>query len=81
MTYKPTSKQVTFVLPNDFSKAEIVFTKSTRRLDNVSFRVEPTSKPTHSVSTEVLEKGQWLAQLVWSQGKSRFCSEQLIEIS
>jgi hypothetical protein len=80
MLYKPNSQQVTFVLPNDFTKAEIIFTKPNKRLDNVSFRVETKSSPIHSVSTRILEKGQWLAQLVWSQGKARFCSEQLIEI-
>jgi hypothetical protein len=81
MTYKPNSQQVTFVLPIYFTKAEIVFRKSSKSLENISFRIVPTSKPIHAVSTKILEKGQWLAQLIWSEGRSQFCSEKLIEIS
>jgi hypothetical protein len=80
MTYKPNSQQVTFVLPIYFTKAEIIFTKSARSLDHISFRVAPNSKAMHAVSTEILEKGQWLAQLIWSEGRSQFCSEKVIEI-
>ncbi|WAC13324.1 hypothetical protein [Dyadobacter pollutisoli] len=81
MTYQPNSQQVTFVLPMYFTKAEIVFSKSSKSLENFSFKIAPTSKPIHAISTEILEKGQWLAQLIWSQGKSQFCSEQVIDIN
>lgn len=81
MTYKPSSQQVSFVLPIYFTKAEIIFTKSAQNLENISFRIAPNSKPIHVVSTEILEKGQWLAQLIWSEGRSQFCKEKLIEVN
>ncbi|CAG5017893.1 hypothetical protein DYBT9275_05868 [Dyadobacter sp. CECT 9275] len=81
MTYQPNSQQVTFVLPMYFTKAEIVFSKSSTSLENISFKVNPSNKPVYAISTKILEKGQWLAQLIWSQGKSQYCSEQVIDIN
>jgi hypothetical protein len=81
MTYKPNSQKVTFVLPIYFTKAEMVFSKSSRNREDISIKISPSNKPFHAISTEILDKGQWLAQLIWSQGKSRFCSEQVIDIT
>jgi len=64
-----------------FTKAEIVFSKSSKRIENIAFKIIPSNKPAHAISTKILEKGQWVAQLIWSQGKSHFCSEQIIEIN
>lgn len=80
MTYQSNSQQVTFVLPMYFTKGEIVFSKSSKSLEHISFKIIPTSKPVHAISTKILERGQWLAQLIWTQGKSQFCSEQVIDI-
>jgi hypothetical protein len=81
MTYKPDFHQVTFVLPIFFTTAEIVFSISPKSLDNISFQIAPNNKPIHAVSTEILHRGQWLAQLSWSDGKSQFFSEKLIVVS
>ncbi|WP_221393527.1 hypothetical protein [Dyadobacter sp. NIV53] len=81
MTYKPTTQQMSFVLPLYFTKAEVVFTKGSGSLENISFQILEKTEPRHVVSTEKLEKGFWLAQLVWSMGRSQYCTEKLIEIA
>lgn len=81
MTYKPNTQQVSFVLPLYFTKAEVVFTKGSGSLENISFQIHQNAEPRHVVSTEKLGKGFWLAQLVWSMGRSHYCTEKLIEIA
>ncbi len=80
MTYKPSIRQLAFVLPLGFSKAEIIFTRHRQNYENRSFKVIPGQNPRHAVSTEALEKGTWLAQLIWSVGRAQYCQEKLIEI-
>jgi len=80
MTYIPGTQQMAFVLPLYFTNAEVVFTKDAGSFDKISFKIYPNSKPRHVVSTEKLEKGFWLAQLIWSMGRSQYCDERLIEI-
>lgn len=81
MTYKPNTQQLAFVLPMGFCKAEIIFTKIRENVDYLTFKVNPGQEPRHAVSTEKLEKGFWLAQLMWSVGRSQYCQEKLIEVS
>lgn len=80
MTYKPTTRQLAFVLPLYFSKAEIVFTRPRELFDSLTFRISPNLGARYEISTETLEKGTWTAQLLWSVGRSQFCQEKLIEI-
>ena len=81
MTYKPITKQMSFVLPLYFTKAEVVFTKGNGSPENISFKIHQNAEPRHVISTEKLEKGFWLAQLVWTMGRSHYCTEKLIEIA
>lgn len=80
MTFKPYTQQIAFVLPLYFSKAEIILSRSKVSRENLSYKILPGKEPRHVVSTENLDKGFWLAQLIWSDGRSQFCQEKLIEI-
>ena len=80
MTYKPSTQQMSFVLPLYFTKAEVVFTKGSGSLENIRFQIHQNEELRHVVSTEKLAKGFWVAQLIWSMGRSQYCSEKLIEI-
>ena len=80
MTYEPQTQQVAFVLPLYFSKAEIIFTRPALSFDYITFRITPALNPRHVVSTKKLEKGTWLAQLIWSEGRSQYFTEKMIEI-
>jgi len=81
MTYKPNIRQLVFVLPQYCSKAEIIFTKSRENIAHSIMKVNPNSEPRYHISTEKLEKGIWIAQLLWSVGQSHYCAEKLIEIA
>jgi hypothetical protein len=81
MTYKPSTQQLAFVLPLYFTNAEVVFTRDSGNLENIIFQIPSDSQPRHVVSTGKLGKGFWLAQLIWSMGRSRFCEEKMIEIN
>lgn len=80
MMYDSSSRQIVVVLPLHVDKAEIVFSRPNRRLDNFSVRIPPSPDARHLVSTAALGKGYWHAELIWSQGRSRYYSEKLIEI-
>jgi hypothetical protein len=81
MTYQPVTHQVSFVLPLYFWKAEIVFTRIASNDENITVPIQPGNVPRHVVSTEKLGKGYWRALLNWSDGRSRYCSEKMIEIA
>jgi len=81
MTYQPISRQVSFVLPLYFWKAEIVFTRISANAEDFTVRIEPGDVPRHVVSTEKLTKGFWRAILSWSDGRLQYCSEKVIEVS
>ena len=80
MTYQPVTHQVSFVLPLYFWKAEIVFTRIASGADQVTVPIQPADLSRHVVSTEKLDKGYWRALLNWSDGRSQYCSEKMIEI-
>jgi len=80
MTYQSENQKITFVLPLYFAKAEITFTRQTGN-ENITIPVTAGEGPRVSVSTRKFEKGFWLAQLNWSVGRSRYCSEGWFEIA
>lgn len=79
MTYEPAKQQISFVLPDSFSKAELVLV-----LENppeyVTIPITVGEKPYRSVSVEQFSRGTWLAQLNWTLGGYRYCDERLIEV-
>ncbi|MEO6285358.1 MAG: hypothetical protein ABIN80_09370 [Dyadobacter sp.] len=80
MTYQPATHQITFVLPLYFWKAEIVFTRQASKSENYTVHISSGDTPRHVVSTEKLGKGHWRAMLNWSDGRSQYCSEKMIEV-
>jgi hypothetical protein len=80
MVYQAEQEKVTFVLPLYFMKAEVTFTRKSAD-DWLTIPVAPGNGACFSISTRRFAKGFWLAQLVWSVGRDRFCSESWFEIA
>jgi len=80
MTYQAEQEKVTFVLPLYFIKAEVTFTRQSTD-EGLSLPLAPGNGPRVSISTHQFAKGFWLAQLTWSVGRERFCSEGWFEIA
>lgn len=80
MTYQAEQEKVTFVLPLYFAKAEVTFTRQSSD-DGLTVPIIPANGPRVSISTRRFAKGFWLAQLTWSVGRQRFCSEGWFEIA
>ena len=80
MTYQPVNRQISFVLPLYFWKAEIIFTSIASGADDVTVPIQQGELARHVVSTAKLSKGYWLALLNWSEGGARYCREKMIEI-
>ncbi len=80
MTYKPINGQISFVLPFYFWKAEIIFTRIAPGADFVTIPIQQGELARHVVSTEKLGKGCWRALLNWSDGRSQYYREKMIEI-
>ncbi len=81
MTYEAATHQIAFVLPLYFLKAEITFIRNSMADESLSFPISSASQSRYVISTENLSKGYWRVQLNWSEGKSRYCSEKVIEIN
>nr|WP_295924414.1 hypothetical protein [uncultured Dyadobacter sp.] len=80
MTYQADQKRVAFVLPLYFMKAEVTFTRQSTD-DELRVPLAPGDGPRVSIPTHQFAKGFWLAQLTWSVGRQRFCSEGWFEIA
>lgn len=80
MIYQPSSRQIAFVLPEYFRRAEIVFQKLGDAVPQVTVPIRPDHRIRHTVSTENLSQGFWRVFLNWTEGNQQFFQEDLIEV-
>lgn len=80
MTYEPAKQCIAFVLPEAFSKAEVVLSCPTQPNEAIHLPVVPGQADRYVVSTANLAKGTWQVYLNWSNRKRWYHREMVIEI-
>ncbi|GAB2773104.1 hypothetical protein GCM10027275_15080 [Rhabdobacter roseus] len=80
MTFEPTRKQLAFVLPDSFRKAELIFQKQSGPGEQLRLTVKPDQKPRQVVSTQPLSRGLWSVILNWWDGKCHYWAEKEIRV-
>ncbi|GAB3250875.1 hypothetical protein GCM10027347_08950 [Larkinella harenae] len=81
MTFEPTRRQLAFVLPESFRKAEVIFRKRFSQEPEVHLVVRPNRQPRQVVSTQQLSRGLWHVILNWWDGKSQYWTEKEITVN
>lgn len=80
MNYQPSTRQIAFVLPEYFRKAEVVFQKLGESFSQVTVKIKPGNRVRHTVSTKDLSQGFWKVYLNWTEGNQQYYREDLIEV-
>ncbi len=78
MMYEPAKQQISFVLPDSCSKAELILVQENTLSEYVTIPIAAGEKPYRSVSVERFSRGTWLAQLNWTLGGHHYCDERMI---
>lgn len=80
MTFEPSSRQLSFVLPLLFKKAELVLSYKSGDVDDIHVPLAPNLKSRHVVSMKGLKSGRWQIRLNWSEGPQYYFEEKEIII-
>lgn len=78
MTFEPITKQLSFVLPDSFSKAELVLIHENGFSEHIP--IPSDEKICQTISVARVSKGVCMAQLNWTMGGYRYCNERMIEL-
>jgi hypothetical protein len=80
MTFEPTLRQLSFVLPLVYKNAELVFSYKSGEGDDIHVPLDPGRKSRQVISMNGLKSGRWQIRLNWSEGRQTYFEEKDIII-
>lgn len=80
MNFEPSSRQLSFVLPSTFARAEVVFSSKSGVSEDIHIPINPTPAPRQVLSLAKLKSGRWQIRLNWSEGHQQYFDEKDIII-